>query len=126
LERFTEVSDGPESYYYFLSGFVRHHNCSQILEIGTHFGGSIQAMQRGINPERIEKSNLLTVDITDLNPDIHRIPRLRKLTGNANARVITEEIVEYFKHQRINLLYIDADHHFEPTLANIGIYCTLL
>jgi cephalosporin hydroxylase len=115
----------PEPYYYFLAGFVRHHKCSRILEIGTHFGGSIRAMQRGIDPELTDKSQLLTVDLTDLNPDVRRIPRLRKLTGDANSRVITEQVVAYFRNP-IDLLYVDADHHFEPTLANVGIYCTLL
>jgi hypothetical protein len=45
----------------------------------------------------IEKSRLLTVDITDLNPDIYRMPQLRKLTGDANSRAIIEQIVTYFK-----------------------------
>ena len=116
----------PEPYYYFLAGFAHHYSCSRILEIGTHFDGSIQAIRRGICPELIQQSKLLTVDITDLNPTIHQIPRLQKLTGNANSRVIVEQIVVYFRGQPIDLLYIDADHHFEPTLTNVGIYCTLL
>jgi cephalosporin hydroxylase len=69
---------------------------------------------------------LVTVDITDLDPGLHEIPGIKKLTGDANSQAIIEEVVAIFQGQPIDLLYIDADHNFEPTLTNLGIYLTLL
>src|SRR5437764_9936073 len=40
--------DHPLDYYYFLAGFVCQLRCSRLLELGTHFGGSIRSMARGL------------------------------------------------------------------------------
>ena len=114
----------PSPYYHFLAGLVRVLGCRRIFEVGTHFGGSVLAMKRGI----AEPSNakILTVDVTDLNSALHSLPGLRKIVGNANEKTVVQESVLYFKGQPIDLMYVDADHSFMPTITNIGLYGILL
>ncbi len=120
----TKFHDAPGPYYPFLAGFVRTHVCKRIVEIGTNFGGSATAMLRGMMDEGPEPL-LVTIDIVDRNPDLHSIPRLKKLTGDANRPAIVKEAV-LAVGAPIDLLYIDADHRFLPTLTNLGLYCLLL
>jgi hypothetical protein len=116
--------DNAFSYYFFLAGLVRTQRCSKILEIGTHFGGSGHAMLRGV-PEA-EAARVLTVDITDLNPELHNMPGLTKLTGDANSEAIVGQVFNYFAGESVDLIYIDTNHSFMPTLLSLGIYGIML
>lgn len=116
--------DSPFPYYRFLAGFVRTRNVRRILEVGTHHGGSIQAMLRGMDGD--SGACAVTVDISDINPKLRDIPGLRKLTGDANSESIIHQVVDAFAAEPIDLLYIDAAHYFVPTLTSLGVYNTLL
>jgi hypothetical protein len=120
-ERFIRT---PEPNYFFLAGLVRSQNFKRIFEVGTHYGGSILSMMRGITP--YDNARLVTVDITDLNPVLHTLPNLTKLTGDTNTEEIIQKAVIHLKGEPIDLLYIDADHKFLPTLSNFCVYSTLL
>jgi cephalosporin hydroxylase len=114
----------PFPYYFFLAGFVRLQKCDSILEIGTHYGGSARAMQRGILDSA--PGNIITVDVTDLNPELRKTPGIVKLTGDANSESIIKRIVLAARGKPIDLLYVDADHRFGATITNLGLYCFLL
>jgi len=114
----------PLSYYFFLAGLVRVQDCRTILELGTHYGGSCRAMLRGVAPEAA--ADILTIDISDINRAIGRTPGITKLVGDANSDAIIKQTVLHFANAPIDLLYVDADHHFGPTLTSLGIYCLLL
>jgi cephalosporin hydroxylase len=111
-------------YYSFLAGFVRTQHCERILEIGTHFGGSALSMLSGVTDQK--RADIVTVDVTDLNPALHSISRLKKLTGDANSDELIQQILVHFEGKPIDLLYVDAAHRFGPTLQNIAIYVVLL
>jgi hypothetical protein len=116
--------DNAFSYYFFLAGLVRTQGCSKILEIGTHFGGSGLAMLKGVADA--EAARLLTIDITDLNPELHNIPGLTKLTGDANSEAMIGQVFDHFADEPVDLIYIDTNHSFMPTLLSLGIYGTML
>jgi len=107
-------------YYCFLAGFVRSQSCKRVFEIGTHYGGSTLAMSYG------GATDILTVDISDLNQALHGAVGITKLTGDANSSRIIKESVAHFGGRPIDLLYIDAAHKFAPTTINLGLYCFLL
>lgn len=106
-------------YYYFLAGFARTQQCRTVVEIGTHFGGSALALRRG------GATRIVTIDITDLNPELHRTEGITKLTGDANAESVIKRVFLELAGARPDLLYIDAEHSFLPTLRNLAIYATL-
>jgi hypothetical protein len=112
----------PLPYYYFLAGLAHTQGCRRICEVGTHYGGSCLSMLRGAGPE----AEILTVDISDINPAIAKTTGVTKLTGDANCAAIIKTAVLHFGGQPIDLLYVDADHRFTPTLTSLGLYCLLL
>lgn len=116
--------DTPSPYYFFLAGLIRSMNFKRVFEIGTHYGGSILSMLRGVTD--LDNAKLVTVDVTDLNPQLHTIPHLTRITGNANREEIIQQAVLNFGKIPIDLMYIDADHRFIPTIMSLGIYNTLL
>ena len=113
-----------QTYYYFLAGFVQTQKCTRILEIGTHYGGSTLAMLHGLSES--DSADIVTIDITDLNPALHRTRGIRKLIGDANSETQLKTIAAHFGGKPIDLLFIDADHTFLPTITNFGIYFSIL
>ena len=114
----------PFPYYYFLAGLVRSQSCATICEIGTHYGGSCLSMLRGIADHKA--ANIVTIDISDLNPALHAKPGVTKLVGDANDEALLKKAALCFGDAPIDLLYVDADHRFSSTIANLGLYCLLL
>jgi len=112
----------PTKYYYFLAGLVRCQRMTQILEIGTHFGGSIMSMSRGMGAEGLPKSRLVTVDIEHKNQDgLKEYSNIRRITGDSLDADVVERAVECFE-KPIDLLYIDSLHEYDHTKKNIDIY----
>ena len=70
--------------------------------------------------------NVLTVDLSDLNPVLHETRGLTKLVGDANSEHVIKTVLLHFGGAPIDLFFIDADHEFLPTLTNLGLYCLLL
>lgn len=116
--------DEPFPYYYFLAGLVRSQSCTTIFEIGTHYGGSCLSMLRGVADPKT--ANIVTVDISDLNPALHSRPGITKFTGDANDETVVKKAALCFADAPIDLLYVDADHRFGSTITNLGLYCLLL
>lgn len=107
-------------YYKFLAGFIRSQSCTRVFEIGTHYGGSALAMLAG------GATDILTIDVSDLNQELHHTPRITKLTGDGNGSTAIKQAIAHFGGSAIDLLYVDADHRFTPTLTNIALYAFLL
>ena len=116
--------DRPNPYYFFLAGLVRTQNCTCILEIGTHFGGSGLSMLKGVADQGNAK--VVSIDITDLNPALHATPGFTKLTGDANSEAMIRNVLDRFSGQVIDLMFIDSNHSFMPTTLSLGVYGTLL
>jgi hypothetical protein len=119
-----QFHDAAIPYYSFLAGLIRTQACARILEVGTHHGGSIQSMIRGMADPA--SARVVTIDITDINSSLHAIPCLTKLTGDANSEAVIHQVLAIFQGEPIDLLYIDANHSFMPTITNLGLYATLL
>jgi cephalosporin hydroxylase len=81
-------------------------------------------MSRGIMDPKTSK--ILTVDVTDRNPELHKTPGITKLTGDANTEYVIKKAVTFFDSDPIDLMFVDADHNFLPTITNIGVYASLL
>lgn len=120
-ERFLS---SPAPYYFFLGGLVRSQGCKRIFEIGTHYGGSTQAISRGI--VNSSDATIVTVDITDLNPDLHAVGGITKLNGDANSEYILQRVMLAFGGEPVDLIFIDGDHRFLPAITNFGLYSSLL
>jgi hypothetical protein len=114
----------PSPYYFFLAGLVRSQRCTRIFEVGTHYGGSTLAMMHGIADS--DKAKIVTVDVTDLNPALRGVTSIKKIVGDANTEYVIKKSLSYFDEEPIDLIFIDADHQFLPTITNLGLYSTLL
>jgi len=116
----------PYAYYFFLAGFVKVQKLSQILEIGTHFGGSILSMNRGMSKQDGSGNRLVTVDITCENKEAFKpYPRIKRIQGDSLDPKTLTEIATSFKGP-IDLLFIDAVHECSHVKRNISIYANLL
>ena len=101
--------DRPFTYYFFLAGFVAQLRYSRILEIGTHFGGSIFSMARGIEHAGLRQSGeIVTVDLRDRNSKQFRAnPRVKRILGDCfDERVVREVSSSFTEH--IDLMFIDS------------------
>jgi len=116
----------PTNYYYFLAGFVKTLKLTKILEIGTHFGGSIISMARAIDRKDILKSTLVTVDITYKNEKGFKdYPYIKRIQSDSLDKGIIRQIIKNFD-EKIDLLYIDSLHEYGHTKRNIDIYGQIL
>jgi hypothetical protein len=114
----------PTEYYCFLAGLVRSQGYRRIFEIGTHYGGSTLAMLRGVDDPA--EAKIVTVDITDLNPSLKSEQSIDRIVGDANTEYIVRKSITYFDEEPIDLMFIDADHQFQPTITNFCLYGMLL
>jgi cephalosporin hydroxylase len=104
---------------------VRLHGATKIVELGTHFGGSATAMCRGM-PEG-SGGHLLTIDLEHENIEaLMPERRMQRFQGDALDPRVIEAIAKAFHHLPIDILYVDADHLFVPTLSMASIYALLL
>ena len=112
----------PTNYYFFLAGLVRLQRLTQILEIGTNYGGSIMAISKGLYEEDIAKSRIVTVDITRKNEDgFNEYPHIKRIQGDSLSNEVAEKAVMSFDGE-VDLIYIDSVHEYEHTRNNINIY----
>ncbi|MFC1577142.1 class I SAM-dependent methyltransferase [Candidatus Omnitrophota bacterium] len=112
----------PTSYYYFLAGLVHAENLSYILEAGTHFGGSIMSMSKGLREGDIPKSMLVTIDITSKNVDgFKKYPHITRVLGDSLSEGVISRACRMFDRS-IDLLYIDSLHEYEHAKRNLDVY----
>jgi cephalosporin hydroxylase len=114
----------PPSYYSFLCGLVRSQQCKRIFEVGTHYGGSTQAIRRGIADAA--DASIVTVDVTHLNPSLDDMSGITRFVGDANSESMLQRAVLAFGGEPIDLLFIDGDHRFLPAITNFALYSLLL
>lgn len=120
----TAIARDAPAYYRTLAGFAALFGAKSAIEIGTHWGGSAIAIMRGMDdPE----ARLITIDITDESdqylPHQPEASRITKLQGNANDSEIVARVQAMI--ERVDLLYVDAMHTANATLANFCIYGAL-
>ena len=116
----------PTNYYYFLAGFARSENLTQILEIGTNYGGSIMSISKGLNKIDTQTSRLVTVDIISKNDTgFKKYSNIKRIEGNSLDEEIIKKIVGSFDKE-IDLVYIDSVHEYIHTKKNINIYADKL
>ena len=116
----------PYIYYYFLAGLVKSRRLKYIFEIGTHFGGSIMSMSKGIHSADIMESKLLTVDVTYKNEDgFKKFAYIKRITGNALSGGVIKEVTGFYD-KPVDLMFIDSDHCYEHVRSCIDIYANKL
>jgi predicted O-methyltransferase YrrM len=90
------------SYYFFLAGLVRSQHCKRILEIGIHYRGSSNSMLCGIADQK--EAQIVTVDITDINPQLHQTAGITELTADANSEAVIKLLILMMGDAPIDLL----------------------
>jgi predicted O-methyltransferase YrrM len=120
-----DVKTTPGPHYYLLAGLVRRFGFRRVCEIGTHCGGSAQAMRRGFVDD--SRSLIVTVDITrESNRYLRGIDNIVKFVGDANRQKIVAKVFNELSGHPVDLLYIDADHKFFSAIMNYAVYSTVL
>jgi hypothetical protein len=115
---------GPAPYYRFLAGLVDVSGARRILEIGTHEGGSARAMLAGA---RGRQPTLLTIDMENNSAlQLEGAEGVSRIISDALAPPCVSHVLRAFGGTPIDLLYIDADHRYLPTMSMFGLYTTLL
>ena len=118
--------DKPTEYYRFLAGFVRTQRLTSILDLGTHFGGSVMSMSEGICSPDISKSYLATVDVSSLNEvGFRKYPHIKRVKGDVLSKHVVREITKFFG-KKIDLIYIDTTHKYAHVKAVISVYANRL
>lgn len=120
-----DIKTTPGNHYYFLAGLVKAFDCSRILEIGTHCGGSTRSMREGFSNQ--DDSLIVTLDITrESNKYLRGLNNVVKIVGDSNKPKIVEKVLDALGGQTIDLLLVDADHKFVSATSNFAIYTALL
>lgn len=118
-----EIVDSPYDYYYLLAGLVNITNVANIIEIGTHYGGSALAMSKGLS--QYDNSKILTFDVTDIGINKfkdHRVIKACQL--NANTELAYNKSLKEF--DTIDLLFIDSYHEYWTTFLSLQIYTSFM
>lgn len=118
--------DKPHDYYYFLAGIVAKLKCRRILELGTHFGGSIFSMAKGLEHVKQSQVEIVTVDIRDNNTEAFENNKIvTRFLGNCLSPGIIQKIGHSFSGA-IDLLYIDSHHYYNHTRKCVDVYLKLV
>ena len=112
---------GPQPYYHFLAGLVRTLGFRKILEIGTNYGGSILAIDRGCGGPQ-PGVELVTIDKIDIAcPALIALPHIKRICRPSLAPQALAEAATHLHHP-IDLLYIDSKHTYDETHGNFTTY----
>lgn len=118
----TKSYIGEAEYYSFLAGFVSVISAKQILEIGTHHGGSAMAMARGSSAD----TKIVTIDIVlKENNSMLEYKNIERITGNSTDSGIVKQVVSRFEPP-IDLIFIDSIHTKNSVFFNMKKYKNLL
>lgn len=106
----------PCTYYPLLAGLARTQRMSQVLDVGTKYGGSILAVRKGLAPDA-GSAVLVTVDVKEHQGHVLRDhPEITRILGDAAASATVAGVAKRFRPP-IDLLFLDAVHTREHTLA---------
>jgi len=116
----------PCTYYPLLAGLVRTQRLSQVLDVGTRFGGSILALRKGLVEGLPVRPVLVTVDLTE-HPGhpLGSYPDVTRVLGDAAAPETVDRVAARFQPP-IDLVYLDAVHTLEHTRACFDGYARRL
>jgi len=118
---FTEIVQTPAPYYFFLAAMAWLTSSRRIVEVGTHDGGSARALCAGFRDR--SNSRLVTFDVTDNGAKLladHSVIRAFTMDGNSEAAF--DVCIREFGDPNVDLVYIDAEHRFWPTLLSFLVY----
>lgn len=112
----------PTNYYYFLAGLVRTERLLYILESGTHWGGSIMSMTRGVSQKDLAETRFVTIDIVNKNNEgLNRYMHIKRILGDSAEGAIADEAAKVFDRP-IDLFYIDSLHEYVHTKKIFDLY----
>jgi len=97
---------GPLKHYYFLGGFCKAIGARNILEIGTHFGGSICSMNKAVQTD-----NIVTIDIQEHNELPKNIKRIRGGGEFPSTYVGLRKLFD----GKLDLVFVDGVHSLRDT-----------
>jgi len=121
-----EFVEAPVGYYFFLAGLVRTLDLKRVLELGTHWGGAIMSMWRGLRDPNNPENQLVTVDIACKNAEgFTSYPKIKRITGDSFNRSVLEQVVESF-YRPIDLLFVDTEHEYRRTYRSVATYANRL
>jgi len=102
----NHVLSEPLSHYYFLAGFCKLIEAKNILEIGTHYGGSICSMNRAVQAD-----NIVTID-----PEVHNElpPNIKRIQGRGENRATYSGLRKLF-NGNLDFVFVDGVHSFYNT-----------
>jgi predicted O-methyltransferase YrrM len=118
--------DTTPAYYRFLAGLVRATGARRIAELGTHFGGSIQALIAGVRDDLRAQAQVATVDVTALNRErLDAIAGLQCVQGDALDDDIIRTMMAAFD-DHVDVLFVDTIHSYQQTMENTAVYANRL
>jgi predicted O-methyltransferase YrrM len=114
------VHADPMRYYHFLAGLARVTRARNIVEVGTHFGGSARALAEGQRAAGVAP-NVLTFDVEDrAGAPVLGFDGVARALVDARHPEGAARVAEWAGDEPIDILYIDAlkDAEFvETTVA---------
>jgi hypothetical protein len=121
----VDVLRSPFSYYYFLAGIVRVTQARNIVEVGTHQGGSTRALAAGLDPAI--DGRIVTFDVTEYGASMFSDhPVISAFTTDANSEKAFDACVRAFGAPKADLVFIDSTHECWTTLLSFTIYSNVI
>lgn len=116
----------PQTYYYLLAGLVRILHLTNILELGTYYGGSIISMSRGLSEQDIANSRLVSIDVNYKNAEeLKKYPNIKRIQGDIISLKVLNEATKSFS-RNIDLLFLDAGHSYWHVKTSLYAYANRL
>jgi cephalosporin hydroxylase len=116
----------PCNYYPLLAGLARTQRMSQVLDVGTRYGGSILAVYKGLSPGLETAPVLVTIDVdTIAEPFLRAYPSITMVQGDSAVPATVDQVVRRFRAP-VDMIYLDAVHTREHTRASLEAYARRL
>lgn len=102
-------------YYYFLAGLIKEIEATQVLEVGTYYGGSSRAMATAMNVG----GKVITLDVE--GKKLLRHPQVTYVKGNSQELPIIKKVCSFFIPP-IDVIYLDSVHTYIHTMNDFYSY----
>lgn len=116
----------PTNYYPLLAGLAKTQRMTQVLDVGTNYGGSILAVRKGLADGLPHPPVLVTLDVAE-HPGggLGGYPEIIRILGDAASPATAERAAACFRPP-IDMVYLDAVHTREHTRACFDAYAERL
>lgn len=110
-----------------LAGFLSAIKPRNVMEIGTYWGGLFNLLVNLSDPDGIkitvDLNGYYEMDLAVRNEGIKKWGKnVHPIIGNSNSQEVYDKVVNILNGEKLDFLFIDGDHRYEPVKLDYNMY----